>query len=120
MDPVLPFSLVMVALVAVKFRSFKLWDELLELVYTHHRDRWEALGRPLGYFWRPDEKGVSTLGGMSARRRLTRQWLSEPPEWMPADGPERVKLAAWRLTLWASWGGIALVGVGLFVWQMIG
>ena len=83
MDPVVVFSLVMIGLVAVKFRSFKLWDELTELVYTHHRGEWEALGRPLGYFWRPDEKGVSTLGGMAARRKITTAWLSETPEWMP-------------------------------------
>jgi hypothetical protein len=120
MDPVVVFSLVMIGLVAIKFRSFKLWDELSELVYTRHRDQWEALGRPLGYFWRPDEKGVSTLGGMAARRKLTSAWLAETPDWMPEDGPERVKLAAWRVTLWISWGGIALVGVALFGWQMLG
>ena len=119
MDPVVIFSLVMVALVAVKFRSFKLWDELTELVYTHHRDQWETLGRPLGYFWRPDEKGVSTFGGMAARRKITSAWLSETPEWMEAGGPVQVKLAAWRVTHWLSWGGIALVGVGLFGWQML-
>jgi|GEM_PF-2930094 len=119
MDPVLPFSLLMIGLVAVKFRSFKIWDELMERIYAHHRDQWEALGRPLGYFWRPDEKGVSTLGGMASRRKLTTTWLSETPEWMPEDGPERVKLASWRVTLWASWGGIVLVGVGLFAWQML-
>ena len=120
MDPVLLFSLVMIGLVAVKFRSFKIWDELMELIYLEHRDRWETLGRPLGYFWRPDEKGVSTLKGMSSRRTLTRSWLSEVPEWMPEGGPERVKLASWRVTFWSSWGGIALVGAVLFVWQISG
>ncbi|HCH61189.1 MAG TPA: hypothetical protein DFR83_00195 [Deltaproteobacteria bacterium] len=120
MDPVLIFSLVMIALVAVKFRSFKLWDELTELIYTQHRTQWDTLGQPLGYFWRPDEKGISTFGGMTARRKLTSAWLSETPEWMAEDGPERVKLTAWRVTFWTSWGGIALVGAGLFVWQMVG
>ena len=119
MDPVIVFSLVMAALVAVKLRSFKLWDELTELVYTRHRGRWDDLGKPLGYFWRPDEKGVSTFGGMTARRKLSKAWLSETPEWMPDGSPEQVKLAAWRVTFWASWGGIALVGVVLVVWQML-
>jgi hypothetical protein len=120
MDPVVIFSLVMIALVAVKFRSFKLWDELMELLYTEHRDQWTQLGQPLGYFWRPDDKSVGTLQGMASRRKLTTTWLSETPDWMPENGPEQVKLAAWRVTLWASWGGIALVGVALFGWQMLG
>ena len=119
-DPVVVFSLVMIGLVAVKFRSFKLWDELMERIYTHHRARWEELGRPLGYFWRPDEKGISTLGGMASRRKLTGAWLAEVPDWMEEGGPEVVKLASWRITHWASWLGIALVGLVLLLWQLLG
>lgn len=119
MDPVLVFSLVMIALVAVKFRSFKLWDELTELIYMQHRAQWDALDQPLGYFWRPDEEGISTFGGMAARGKLTSAWLSETPDWMAEGGPERVKLTAWRLTFWMSWVGIALVGLSLFAWQML-
>ncbi len=115
MDPVLPFSLVMIALMAVKFRSFKLFDELLEHIHSAHPDQWEALGRPLGYFWRPDLPDVSTLHGMAARRRLTHAWLSATPDWMPEGGTEQVKLAAWRFTFWASWVGIAVVGAALAV-----
>lgn len=119
MDPVVVFSLVMIGLVAVKFRSIKLWDELLELVYTHHRDHWEAHGRPIGVFWRPDDKTVSTLDGMAARRSLHQAWLHEAPDWMADNSPEAVKLAAWRLTHWASWVGIALVGLALVGGQLL-
>jgi len=120
MDPVLPFSVVMIALVAVKFRSFKLWDELMALVHGNHPDTWNKLGQPIGYFWRPEEPAVKTLPSMAARRKLTTAWLSEVPEWMPEDGPERVKLAAWRFTLWTSWLGIAAVGLGLIALQALG
>lgn len=120
MDPVLVFSLVMIALVALKFRSFKLWDELMDLVHRNYFAEWEGLGQPIGYFWRPEEPSVRTLPSMKARRKLTMAWLSEMPAWMAEDGPERVKLAAWRLTFWGSWIGIALVGLALIGLQLLG
>ena len=120
MDSVPIFSLVMIALLAVKLRSFKLFDELMELVHGQHPERWEELGQPIGYFWRPEAPDVRTLSSMAARRKLTTAWLSEVPDWMPEGGPERVKLAAWRFTLWASWAGIAAVGLALVALQLLG
>ena len=52
-------------------KSFKLFDELMELVHRQHPEHWEELGRPIGYFWRPESPAVKTLPSMAARRRLT-------------------------------------------------
>lgn len=109
MDPILLLSLPLVLLLAVKFRAFKAFDELMEKVHVHHRDRWDALGRPIGYFWRPADGSVETMQGMAARMPLTRGWLFTDPPWMPEDSPARLSLATWRVTTFLSWGGFLLV-----------
>ena len=119
MDYIPAFSLVMIALLAFKLRSFKLFDELMAMVHGQHPDRWEELGQPIGYFWRPETPDVRTLPSMAARRKLSKAWLSEVPDWMPEGGPERVKLAAWRFTFWGSWLGIAGVGLALVALQLL-
>ena len=108
MDPILLLSLPLVVLLAVKFRAFKTFDELMEKVFLHHRERWEQLGRPIGYFWRPDDD-TKTVAGVAARLPLTRAWLFRDPAWLPDDSPARLSLATWRVTTLLSWGGFLLL-----------
>ncbi len=110
MDPVIPFGLVMLALLAAKLRSFKLWDELLELLYTERRPDWDAEGQPIGYFWRPEDPPVGTIEGMTARRKLMGRLRGEDPAWLVAGDPLHIKLVAWRLTWWGGWIGVAVAG----------
>ncbi len=112
MDPVIVFGLVMLALIAAKFRSFKLWDELVELLYTERRADWDAAGQPIGYFWRPEDPPVATLPGMAARRRLMAQVRGDDPPWIGEGDALHVKLVAWRLTWWGGWAGVVRAGLG--------
>lgn len=111
MDPVIPFGLVMLGLIAAKLRSFKLWDELMELLYTERRPDWDAAGQPIGYFWRPTDPPVGTVAGVKARRAVMAELRGTDPAWIAEGDPLHVKLVAWRITFWSGWVGVVLAGV---------
>jgi hypothetical protein len=109
MDLMIPFTVAMAALIALKLRSFKLWDELVEGLHAQHRAGWDALGQPIGYFWRPEDPPVPTVPGVRARGRAMAALREAAPAWLPEGDPLHVKIVSWRLTSWLSLVGFVVV-----------
>jgi hypothetical protein len=70
--PILIFILVLIAFVFFGFvtlRSFKRFDAKVRYLYEFEHDRWEKIGKPTGFFWRPKEK-IPFLRSFIARDAL--------------------------------------------------
>ena len=119
MDPLLTIALMFLPVLAVQFRAFRLWDELVEAIWTDDRARWEALGRPIGFFWRPEEPKMGVLEGILPRHRLQMQVLGGLPDWAPEQGQIPLKMMGWRLTSILSVGGVALIGLFVLGWTSL-
>ncbi len=99
--------------------SFFLYDQLVRLEYEEQRDKWEADGKPMGYFWMPDE--AKSFGGLLPKwsRQFTRDtsfllWLSETPEWMKNE-PKALSKLKWCRVLFVvgMMGGMGAVIAGI-------
>jgi hypothetical protein len=60
--------------------AFAMFDRLLRWQHDHDPATWEAVGSPMGFFWRPSG-ATSLLSGSAARSRLFYQWLFAAPDW---------------------------------------
>ena len=119
MTSLLLFWVPLTLVLLVKFRALKAFDELMEKVYTHHPEAWARLGRPIGYFWRPDDAGLRWMDGVAARLPITRNWLRRTPTGFPEESPIWLSLATWRATTLLSWLGF-LIWVGVAVARFFG
>jgi 3-oxoacyl-ACP reductase-like protein len=43
-------------IICFALRSFRRFDAKIQYIYEHEYERWTALGKPMGYFWKPKEK----------------------------------------------------------------
>lgn len=118
MDPVLLLAVCALPPAALQLRALRLWDELVEALWTEDRARWEALGRPIGYFWRPEEPKMGVLEGIGARRRLSWSLAFTTPDWCPESGTIPLKLMSWRTSSAISAAGLTVVGLGAAAWSM--
>lgn len=119
MDPLLTIAVMFLPVLAVQFRAFRLWDELVEALWADDRPRWEALGRPIGFFWRPEEPKMGVLEGIIARHRLQLQVLGGLPSWAPETGTIPLKMMGWRLTTVFSAAGVLLIGLVVLGWTAL-
>jgi hypothetical protein len=108
------FFLIMVALTLLLLIGRRQFDELLRHLHEHRLEEWIAAGRPLGYFWRPEED-IAWIEGTQARSRLLRGWLVRSPDWMA--GRLQWKLRLVRLSMVLSYLGFVLAGVSLMMSQ---
>lgn len=100
------------AVVAVLLSVFVAFDRIVQLEYDEHRSAWETDGRPVGFFFRPEES--TWLRSVLALDVLSLAWLFVTPEW--AKGSDmalslfrRLRLAAiaWLLSF------LVLLPIGL-------
>jgi hypothetical protein len=110
-DPFFLVTLPLMLLIAVKLRALKAFDDLMAAMHRLDEARWVALGRPIGYFWRPEDQAAKTVQGVRARRPILRQWLFSDPDWLAGDSPLRLPLATWRITTLLSWAGFGILAV---------
>lgn len=54
-----------------------LFDCLVRWEYDHHRDQWEAHGRPRGFYWKPQERSSTW-----AQQWLGLVWTWKAPKWI--------------------------------------
>ena len=61
------------------WRLFELRDEILEHIYTHHRDVWTRIGKPTGWQWKPRGESMNFTNPVP-------NWLNgdTDAEWLPA------------------------------------
>lgn len=116
MDPVLLLALCSVPALALQLRAMRLWDELVEALWTEDRPRWEAIGRPIGFFWRPEEPKMGALEGIGARRRLQWSLAFGQPDWFPTEGKVALKMMGWRMSSMLSAVGLTVIGLGAVGW----
>ena len=96
-------------LIAVLLYAFILFDRLLRSEYQHHRNLWEADGRPAGFFWHAPE--CEFITSHLVRSRLVFSWLFRTPSWIMGS-PEFTKQLRnhrWAVLLW---------NVGVLVWAV--
>jgi hypothetical protein len=55
--------------------GFKRFDAMVHRIYDTDKERWESLGRPMGYFWTPKEK-TPFFRSTSSRDTLFFQFLA--------------------------------------------
>jgi len=118
MDPVLLLALCALPPLALQLRAMRLWDDLVEALWALDRPRWDALGRPIGFFWRPEEPKMGIFEGVAARRRLQWQLAFRTPDWCPAEGKIPLKIMGWRLSSLLSALGLTAVGLGAVGWSL--
>lgn len=118
MDPLLIVALLFLPVIAVQFRAFVLWDELTEALWADDRPRWEALGRPIGFFWRPEEPKMGVFEGIAPRHRMQLQALAGRPDWAPESGTIPLKMMGWKVTSAISLAGVLGIGLLLLVWTV--
>jgi hypothetical protein len=111
MDPAILISFLFLPAIALQFRALKLWDEAMEALHGNDLERWEALGRPVGFFWRPESPKLGILEGIGPRRRLQWAITRELPDWVPEGSRVALKFASWRLANIVSLGAFAFTAV---------
>ena len=101
-----------VLLVADLLSAFVAFDVLVRLMYRDHRMEWEAAGRPVGMFWRPQEVGRFALRSDFAMQRLSFVWLFRTPVWMDGNAVAKKWLLWLRVSVlvWNTFIIILLVG----------
>jgi hypothetical protein len=85
---------------------FALFDYLVRWEFRHHRDAWEADGRPAGFFWRPFSTGELIP---VTRSQVGFDWFFRTPTWVRENSTCRRVLLFYRLLL-GTW-----ISAGLFV-----
>ena len=67
---------------------FRRIDAKIRYLYEHDRDRWVQLGRPIGYFWRPDED-LPFFQSFYARNSLNSDFADDTQKTFNANQHER-------------------------------
>jgi hypothetical protein len=95
------------------FRSTRLFDDLLFMFYSEHKDVWERAGRPTGWWWRPSEFSfvekwiVKTGRFVSLLNQIL--WLFITPDWIAKDDSDGLEtIHKYRLNS-AIFGSILVV-----------
>jgi hypothetical protein len=101
------FILVLIVLTLSLMLGRRQFDDLIRHLHGSLPETWQEVGRPIGYFWRP-ESGVTWIEGTRARSLLVRTWLMTTPEWMV--GPLQWKLRVVRLSMVISYLGYLVAG----------
>jgi hypothetical protein len=95
---------------AVLLSAFACFDYLVRWEYQHHRDHWDADGKPDGFFWRAPE--CKFWSSDIAKKRLSFRWLFRTPPWAREATVCRRCLFGLR-TLVLLWNA-AILSVGLY------
>jgi len=104
----------------VLFPSFLMFDRLLRIEYEVYRRYWEADGKPVGFFWIPNE--VKSFHGVLvnwrssvASRRCALVWLVLTPKWVKKNETAARAIFWWRffVVFWI----LALVGLGFLTFR---
>ncbi|GEM_PF-1836817 len=84
---------------AVAYLYFILGDMLLRYEYENHHSQWIRDGKPVGWFWRPEEGNISVLLklGIEKQSRILHSWTFSTPEWIRKDRYAAFLLWAFRL-----------------------
>ncbi len=81
---------------------FYLFDRVVKFEYGNYRKNWISDGKPIGFFWVPEEGrgkflGLPKIGSGFARGRCTRSWIYTTPEWAKGDARAAKLLLQYKL-----------------------
>ena len=102
------------------FGALVLFDMLIRREYSAHRRNWVSDGRPIGFFFVPNEttmaKGILVNPGSSlARRKAAYGWLFSSPDWVATDRTARRLLLLLRVVFFGWYAAlIGVFGIALF------
>jgi hypothetical protein len=98
--PSMPPTLPMVAAFLLALVGFVIYDIIIRREYREHRAEWEKDGKPIGFFWSPEEGSFFT--GSFARNRTAFWWMILPPAWAKSDRGVRRLFIGLRIATVAS------------------
>lgn len=86
------------------------FDRLVRRLFEHHREEWNRLGGPRGYFWTPPEGALPTAG--VAFMKCSMAWVFRLPDPLASDPEARRLQTRLRLSVlvWNA-GCLTLFGV---------
>ena len=114
------FIAVLVSFFPMVFGSFVVFDMLVRREYFAHRRNWVSDGRPIGFFWVPNETTIANglvvnPGSSLARRKAVYGWLFSSPDWVAADRTGRRLLRLLRAVVLGWHAALVIVfGIALF------
>lgn len=114
------FIMLMAALTLVLLRSRRLFDDVLSALHRDHLELWESAGKPIGFFWIPEDDSLTWKDSMKARKALFKAYMQDVPEWMADEQPLQIKLLWSRIYLLMSYAGYGLAGLGLLYFTLLG
>ena len=92
--------------------SFIIFDQIIKHIYLNHREIWNNIGKPSGFFWNPDG-GFYTKGEWSRiRMSLFLPFLFHKPKWSQIDHKSQELLKKIRI--------IGLIGILAWLAGFIG
>jgi len=104
------FIMVMVVLTLLLMLGRRQFDDLLRHLHANHSEQWLQAGKPIGFFWQPEE-GTTWMEGTQARSVLFWSWMRSTPAWIE---PQLLwKLWIVRLTMVISSLGFVTAGIML-------
>lgn len=82
---------------------FYLFDRIVKFEYENYKKRWIADGKPIGFFWVPEEARseflrLPKITGSFARSRCCFRWNFITPEWVKGDRQAAKILRLYRIS----------------------
>jgi hypothetical protein len=83
--------------------TFYLFDRVVKFEYRNYRKYWIADGKPIGFFWVPEEArgeflGLPKISSSFKRSRLSFRWIYTTPKWARGDAQAKKYLLQYKLT----------------------
>lgn len=83
--------------------TFYLFDRVVKFEYSNYRKYWIADGKPIGFFWVPEEaRGeflrLPKISSSFVRSRFAGYWIYTTPEWTKGDARATKVLLQYKLT----------------------
>jgi hypothetical protein len=83
--------------------SFYLFDRVVKFEYRNYRKYWIDDGKPIGFFWVPEEaRGkflrMPNIRSGFARSRFASYWIYITPEWTKGDAQATKVLLQYKLS----------------------
>ena len=108
------FIISMVVLTLSLMLGRRQFDDLMRHFHEHHHDAWIQLGKPIGFFWQPEE-AVTWAESTQARGKVFWTWMRTSPDW--AVDALQWKMRTVRLSVVFSYSGFVISGVALMMSQ---
>jgi hypothetical protein len=95
------------------------FDDVIKYIYEKHRDDWEDLGRPAGFFWAPNWRSYWSPTRQISASYLSMLMLSNTPEVTKRDEALLRRLRLFRalsitaMALMATWAALLFLLVDM-------